>query len=60
MVVIGAKGFAKELLEVLVSTKYNFNEQNLFFFDNVNPETPDYLFNKYKVLKTFDDVKFSI
>ena len=49
MVIIGAKGFAKELLEVLVSTKYNYNEENLFFFDNINPEIPDLLFDKFKV-----------
>ena len=57
MIVVGARGFAKELLEVLVSTKYNFTEKNLFFFDNVYKNTPDFLFGKFKVLRSFDEVK---
>ncbi len=58
MIVIGAKGFAKELLEVLTSSKYSFNEENLFFFDDINDDIPKYLFGKYKVLKSLDEVKF--
>ena len=56
MIVIGARGFAKELLEVLVSSKYNFTEKNLLFFDNINNSTPDYLFERFRVLKSFDEV----
>lgn len=58
MVVIGAKGFAKELLEVLVSSKYNYDETNLFFFDDINDKTPKFIYGKYKVLKSLDEVKF--
>lgn len=58
MIVIGARGFAKELLEVLVSSKYELNETNLFFFDNINKDIPDLLFDRYKVLKSFDEVEF--
>ena len=34
MVIVGAKGFAKEILEVLYS-ELNYSEEKLFFFDNV-------------------------
>ena len=57
MVVIGAKGFAKELLEDLVSDKYNYIEDDLFFFDNISTDVPDKLFNKYKILTSIDQVK---
>tara|TARA_R110002033_G_scaffold39678_1_gene79634 strand:+ start:6240 stop:6890 length:651 start_codon:yes stop_codon:yes gene_type:complete len=57
MIVIGAKGFAKELLEDLVSIKYGYNETNLFFFDDVSNNLPQKLFGKYLILTTFDEVK---
>ena len=33
MLIIGAKGFAKEVLEILIKKKEN---QNIAFFDNIN------------------------
>jgi len=57
MIVIGAKGFAKELLEDLVSSKYNYNETNLYFFDNVSDNVPKKLFDKFTILKSFDEVE---
>lgn len=56
MIVIGAGGFAKELLEALLSEKYDYNESNLFFFDNVSKNVPETFLGKYKILKTFDEV----
>ena len=56
MIVIGAKGFAKELLEDLVSDKYNYNETNLFFFDNVSKNVPEKLYD-YKILTSLNEVK---
>ena len=54
MLVVGAKGFAKEVLEVL----NELNElDNLVFFDNVNADAPDLLYNKFPVLKTKEEVK---
>jgi sugar O-acyltransferase (sialic acid O-acetyltransferase NeuD family) len=53
MIVIGAGGFAKELLEILVSEKYGLNERNLYFFDNINPKTN--LFGKFKILKNYEE-----
>ena len=57
MIVIGAKGFAKELLEDLVSSKYGFNESNLYFFDDISNDLPTKLFGKYKILNSIEEVK---
>ena len=57
MIVIGAKGFAKEILEVLVSKKYGYNEKNLFFFDNVNKLQSKKIFDKYLVLSSYKDLE---
>ncbi|MBA7569109.1 putative acetyltransferase EpsM [subsurface metagenome] len=57
MIIIGAKGFAKEVLEVL----YQSNEiENIVFFDNVSEDIPEILFNRFKVLKTFKEAAFHL
>lgn len=41
MLIVGAKGFAKEVLEVV----YQLNQlDNLVFYDDVNTDAPDKLF----------------
>jgi sugar O-acyltransferase (sialic acid O-acetyltransferase NeuD family) len=54
MVIIGAKGFAKEVLEI-------FNQQNqledLVFFDNVSDDIPDFLYERFPILKSEIEVK---
>jgi sugar O-acyltransferase (sialic acid O-acetyltransferase NeuD family) len=53
MLIVGAKGFAKEVLEVL----HQLNQiENLVFFDDVNQDAPDLLFNQFPVLKTIEEV----
>ncbi|AMO19476.1 acetyltransferase [Flavobacterium columnare] len=54
MLIIGAKGFAKEVLELLHQNK---NLENVAFFDNINPEIKGTLYGVYPILKTFDEVK---
>lgn len=54
MLIVGAKGFAKEVLEVLYQSN---NSENIVFFDNINEDTPDLLYQKFKVLKNFDEAK---
>ncbi len=51
MVIIGAKGFAKELLAIF---EWNGDTKNLLFFDNVNTDTPDYLYDRFPVLKSWE------
>lgn len=53
MLIIGAKGFAKEVLEVLIQ---NNTTKNIVFFDNVNKELTGKLFNQFPILKTEEEV----
>jgi sugar O-acyltransferase (sialic acid O-acetyltransferase NeuD family) len=55
MVIIGAKGFAKEVLEVLTQNEFPLN--NIFFFDNISNDNTDLLFNKFKIIRTEKDLK---
>ncbi len=49
MLIIGAKGFAKEVLEVL----HQMNQTDkLAFYDDVNDDLPDNLFLKFPILKS--------
>jgi len=53
MIIIGAGGHAKEILEILcIQDKL----KNLFFFDNITKGLPDYLYDKFKILKTYKEV----
>ena len=54
MIIIGSKGFAKELLEVL---HHNKTLENLVFFDNVNDDVHGKLYDTFPILKTFEEVK---
>ena len=54
MIIIGAKGFAKEVLQIF----YQKNElDNLFFFDDVNSYEDKMLFNDFKIIQDFETVK---
>jgi sugar O-acyltransferase (sialic acid O-acetyltransferase NeuD family) len=54
MLVVGAGGFAKEILEILYQNNLT---NNLCFFDNVNDLTTPFLYEKYRILKSFDEAK---
>lgn len=54
MVIVGAKGFAKEVCEVLFQLNY---AKPIAFFDNVSQDLPALLFAKYPVLKNMDAFK---
>jgi sugar O-acyltransferase (sialic acid O-acetyltransferase NeuD family) len=53
MVIVGAKGFAKEVLEIF-SQRDELN--NLFFFDNLSTDLPDKLYGRFPVLRTIGEV----
>lgn len=57
MIVIGAKGFAKEVLEILIQIN---KLRDLVFFDDQNTDTPNLLYNKYPIIKNSKDAKFYI
>jgi sugar O-acyltransferase (sialic acid O-acetyltransferase NeuD family) len=52
MLIVGAKGFAKEVLEVI----YQLNQlENLVFYDDVNDNVPEKLFGQFPVLRTIQE-----
>ena len=51
MLIIGAKGFAKEVLDTLDENK----EEEIVFYDDVNVGIGDLLFKKFKILKSLND-----
>ncbi|GAA3779631.1 acetyltransferase [Flavobacterium ginsengiterrae] len=53
MLIVGAKGFAKEVLEILHKLE---QIDNLVFFDDVNIDGPDKLYDKFKILKSIEEV----
>lgn len=54
MIIIGAKGFAKEVLEVIWQ---KHSKDDIVFFDNVTADLGDYVYDRFKILKDFDQVK---
>lgn len=54
MIIIGAKGFAKELLEVFHQLG---STEDLVFFDNRSSDLPELLYNQFPVLKTEEEVR---
>ncbi len=53
MLIIGAKGFAKEVLEIVFKAGY----PDISFFDDINIDTPDHLYGKFKVLKNINQAQ---
>lgn len=57
MLIIGAKGFAKEVLEVL----YQCNDiENLAFYDDMSIDLPNLLYEKFAIIKNIDDARMYI
>lgn len=54
MIIVGAKGFAKEVLEIFVQQN---KLENIYFFDNVTESLPSKLYNQFPVLRSIDEVK---
>ena len=54
MLIIGAKGFAKEVLEVLYQ---NNSIDNVVFYDDISNEILEKLYDKFKILRSLDEVK---
>lgn len=54
MIIVGAKGHAKEILDLF--EKQNRTEK-LFFFDDYSKDLSKKLFDKFKILKTENEVK---
>ncbi|ODM54953.1 acetyltransferase [Elizabethkingia meningoseptica] len=54
MLILGAKGFAKEVLEICY--QQNILDK-LYFYDDVNHDIGDKLFNQFTILKSLDEAK---
>ena len=54
MVIVGAKGLAREILEIFYQRK---QLDNLYFFDNVSSDAPKLLYDKFPVLRSLEDVQ---
>jgi sugar O-acyltransferase (sialic acid O-acetyltransferase NeuD family) len=54
MLVIGAKGLAKEVLQLFDEEQY---KNDIHFFDDVNLEDSNILYNKYQIIRTENEVK---
>jgi sugar O-acyltransferase (sialic acid O-acetyltransferase NeuD family) len=54
MLIVGAKGFAKEVLEIVHK---NDSVSTVAFYDDVNEDIGDYLYNQYPILKSEAEVK---
>jgi sugar O-acyltransferase (sialic acid O-acetyltransferase NeuD family) len=54
MLIIGAKGFAKEVLEVCFQ---NHSTEKLAFYDDVNEHELKKLFNQFPILNSMDEAK---
>lgn len=52
MLIIGAKGFASEILEDVYNSK---KFENIAFFDDINLNDPEILFNRFRIIKTIDE-----
>ena len=57
MIIAGAKGFAKELLEVVYR---DYKYKDIIFYDDISKSLPDTLFGRFKVIKTKENLRISI
>ncbi len=54
MIIVGAKGLAKEVLQVVSK---DFPNCDIVFFDDVNPDIDEVLFGQFIVLRSLDEVE---
>ncbi|REG87713.1 acetyltransferase [Winogradskyella sediminis] len=56
MIIVGAKGFAKELLQI-VSIDMGLLDDDIVFFDNISSDLPSKLYNRFRILTSFKEVE---
>ncbi|MBI4084702.1 MAG: acetyltransferase [Candidatus Levybacteria bacterium] len=57
MIIIGAKGHAKEILDVYDQLN---QIENLIFFDNISHDLPDQLYGKFKIIRSFNEAAYEL
>lgn len=55
MVIIGAKGFAKELLQILDENQEL--DDGLCFFDNISNDLPEALYGIYQIIRSYEELR---
>lgn len=55
MIVVGAKGMAREVLEVL-SCELRMPDSEIVFFDNVSKNPPNFLYDRFPLFTNFNEV----
>ncbi len=56
MIIVGAKGFAKEVLQVL-HVDLELTDDQIVFFDNVSIDLPEKLYNRFSIIRTIEEAK---
>ncbi|WP_156308024.1 acetyltransferase [Sphingobacterium endophyticum] len=54
MLIFGAKGFAKEVLEVSLEKE---SRKDIVFYDDISSDLPDRLYNEFRILRTLDQAR---
>lgn len=54
MLILGAKGHAKEVLDVI---RQRDEQCELYFFDDLSADLPDRLFGRYVIVRTYEDAR---
>lgn len=54
MLIVGAKGFAKEVLEIVYK---DYKMEEIVFYDDVSNDLPDLLYDQFRILRSLDEVK---
>jgi len=54
MLIVGAKGFAKELLEIIIQ---NDLDSKIAFYDDISQDLPELLFDKYTIIRSEEEAK---
>lgn len=54
MLIVGAKGFAKELLEIV---RENYGMEQIAFYDDLTKRVPTQLYDKYPIIKNLEEAR---
>lgn len=54
MIIVGAKGHAKEVLQIIEES--NVSSKTIYFFDDASSDKEDTLFNKFPIIRSIDKV----
>ncbi|WP_460219712.1 acetyltransferase [Psychroserpens sp. MEBiC05023] len=56
MIIVGAKGLAKELLQI-VSVDMKFPDKDIVFFDNITQDLTQRIYDRFEILNSYESVE---